>query len=879
MVERALAKVFVEKERRKRKNSMRRSNKSQLLISSLLLLMSLAGGGVVRADESLTGVGSFLKKHCYTCHGADKQKGEHRFDTLSTDLTNVKALETWQNILDQLNLGEMPPKKQPRPDAAELSEIIDSLTAHLKRAYAQRRSTGAQTVMRRLNRYELRSTLRDLLYLEGHYDFRPDTVAKLEDRFGNGRPTWSSNDPTREFPADELEEGFDNIGDRLVVSDFLLKLIISAVEDCLDIATHFEKNPKLETRRFAGHIRTKGPNAGLQVWSREINSDFDAIFQRYREPGASTGATGRVAPDEIAGVGVGLSTRYRITIEASAHNQKHPWGELIKSKQDEPILLGLHMADSKRGGLHEGNPTSRKLTEWALAGDGNRRTYTFETWLDASWTPWVGWENAPYDRGLRPSRLVEKYLPGAYRPKPDNKAPKEEKQAYEPDMGKALLRAGYRGPHVRIYSMTIEPLLASWPPKSHVFLYGDGDEAKIEEVILRFAQRAYRGPVQAEEVARYVQLVESQLANGRSRPEALRAGYTAMIASPRFYYLQESQGRLNSYEIASRLSYFLWSSMPDEILFRLAAADKLTDPLVVSEQVDRMLDDPKAAAFVRRFTQRWLRLDKLGAMPPEKAKFGIYWHRQLESQILAQTDAFFADLVKTNGPIRNLIDSDYTFLNERVAFILYNRDDVWGDGFRKVKLNDSRRGGIFTQPSVMTATANSVDTSPVVRGVWVLENVLGTPPAPPPPDVEPLAPDLRGAKTIREQLELHRKVEACNSCHRKIDPLGFAMESFDPMGRWREIYPETKQKIDPSATLSTGQKIDDILAFKKMLMARQKDVTRCLCEKLLTYGSGRLLEPTDRGEVDRILAELDQQGNRLRDLIQLVVRSEVFLTK
>ncbi|MFP6657835.1 MAG: DUF1588 domain-containing protein, partial [Pirellulales bacterium] len=212
-------------------------------------------------------------------------------------------------------------------------------------------------------------------------------------------------------------------------------------------------------------------------------------------------------------------------------------------------------------------------------------------------------------------------------------------------------------------------------------------------------------------------------------------------------------------------------------------------------------------------------------------------------------------------------------------FILYNRDDVWGDGFRKVKLNDPRRGGIFTQPSVMTATANSVDTSPVVRGVWVLENVLGTPPAPPPPDVEPLAPDLRAAKTIREQLELHRKVEACNSCHRKIDPLGFAMESFDPMGRWREIYPETKQKIDPSATLSTGQKIDDILAFKKMLMARQKDVTRCLCEKLLTYGSGRLLEPTDRGEVDRILAELDQQGNRLRDLIQLVVRSEVFLTK
>ncbi|MDA1141568.1 MAG: DUF1592 domain-containing protein [Planctomycetota bacterium] len=835
---------------------------------------------LAHADDSLNRVKPFLERHCFDCHGPDLQKGDYRFDTLKTDLTDVKTLETWQNILDQLNLGEMPPKKKPRPAIEETTPVIDALTARLKLAYAERKSTGRQTVIRRLNRFELRSTLRDLLYLEGHSDFRPDTVAKLEDRYGNGHATWNSNDPTREFPADEVEEGFDNIGQRLVMSDFLLKLMITAVEQSLIVATHFEEKPKFETKRFAGHIRNQGPNACLESWSREINPGFDAIFQRYREPGASTGAAGRVAPDEVARKGVGASGRYRITIEASALNQRHPWGELIKSKQDEPMLLGLHMADSVRGGLHEGNPTSRKLTQWEMPDDGSKQTYTFETWLEGSWTPWVGWENAPYDRRVQPSHLVEKYLPEAYRPRPKNDAPKEEKQAYEPDMAKALLKAGYKGPHLRIYSMTIEPLIESWPPQSHVFLYGSSDETEVRELILRFAQRAFRTPVKAEEVARYVQLVEAQLKMGLTRPEALRAGYTAVLASPRFYYLQESQGRLNSYEIATRLSYFLWSSMPDEELFALAAADKLNDPAVLGEQVDRLLDDPKAAAFSRHFTERWLRLDKLGSMPPDRSgPFRFYWDRQLEPMMIAQTDVFFADLVKTNGPIHLLIDSDYTFMNERVASLLYGREDVWGDGFRKVSLNDPRRGGIFTQPSVMTASANGVDTSPVIRGVWVLENVLGTPPAPPPPDVEPLAPDLRGATTIREQLEKHRKVPTCNSCHHKIDPMGFAMENFDPVGRWRDIYPDTKLKIDPSSTMSTGGTVEDVVAFKKMLISRKDQVARCLTEKMLTYASGRILEPTDRGQVDDIVEKLKAKGDGLRDLVHLVARSDLFLTK
>ena len=848
-------------------------------LSRLLVWLAVGGLGSVQADDALSRLRPFLRKHCVMCHGSQVQKNDLRLDNLGTNLDDRRTLETWQDILDQLNLGDMPPDKAMQPTAEQLADTVDLLTAVLAKTYAERKSTGAQTVIRRLNRIELRNTLRDLLYLEGPV-FHSVGTAKLEDSSGNGRAVRKSTDPIRNFPEDEHEQGFDNIGQRLVMSDFLLKLIITAAEESLALATHSKQRPKVNTRRFAGHIRTQGPNPGLESWSRAINPDYDAIFQRYREPGASTGGSGRVTANVLAARGVGVAARYRITIEASAHNRQHPWGELIQIRSDEPFLLGLHMADARRGGLNEGNPTSRQLTQWSLPDDGRSHSYAFETWLDATWTPWLGWENGPYDRGLRASKLVQKYLPESWKPKPANTAPQQVKQAYEPEMGAALLKAGYRGPHIRIHSLTVEPLIESWPPRSHTFLYGSGGETEITEHVSRFAQRAFRRPVASQQLARYVKLVESQMQQGLNQTDALQVGYTAILASPRFYYLQEQPGPLDNYGIASRLSYFLWSSMPDERLFQLAAAGKLSESAVLAAQVDRMLGDPKAAAFFHRFPQRWLRLDQLGGMPPERSgPFRIYWDRQLESQMVAQTDAFFADMVRHNRPIPLLIDSNYTFMNERVAFLLYGRDDVWGDAFRKVQLKDSRRGGMLTQPSVMTATANGVDTSPVVRGVWLLENVLGTPPAPPPPDVEPLAPDLRGKLTIREQLQAHRSNVTCNACHRKIDPLGFAMENFDPIGRWRDVYPSTRLRVDSASTLSSGERIADIVALKKNLLSRQHQVIRCLCEKMLTYASGRMLEPVDRGQVNQIVNTLQERGNGMRDLIRLVVQSELFLSK
>ncbi len=861
---------------------------SQLLTHSQVLPHAFSTSQVAAAApdtpaKSLEQLRPFLRRHCQECHGPMRQANDLRFDNLGLDLSHPDTLAAWQGIVDQLNSGAMPPRGKQRPEPVELAAAIRLLTAELKAAYARLESTGGRTVMRRLNRLELRNTLRDLLYLEGAADFRPDVMVKLEDRNGDGVARWTSDDPTREFPADELDDGFDTIGHRLVMSDFLLRKALNAAEYSLDLATHRGPRPILEPRTFTSPIRTDGPHGDLQQFAREFLPECDCLFQRYREPGAATGGLGRIAPSAIAQTGVAIRGRYRITVEASAHHQRHPWQALIKSRPDESMLLGLHMIDSRLGALSDDNPKSIKLTEWEVPADGQRREFTFETAIDARWLPWLGWENAPYDRGLTPSKLVQAFLPDAFQPLPRN-APEEVRRQYEPDMARKLFAAGYAGPHLRVYRLTIEPVEPAWPPRSHTALYGATGAEPIDDLIRAFARRAFRRDLSADEVARYVSLVESQFPTGDGKPteetraEALRVGYAAILASPRFYYLNENEGPLDGFALASRLSYFLWSSLPDEELLSLAAAGTLTDATVLRRQVDRLLDDPRSAAFTRRFTSRWLRLYKLGTMPPPG---GFYYHRQMEGEMLKQTDAFFAHLVRTNGPIREIVDSDYTFLNERMAQWIYQRDDVWGDGFRKVAARAPHGGGLLTMPAIMTATANGVDTSPVVRGVWLLEAILGTPPAPPPPDVEPLSPDLRGAKTIRDQLAAHRSQEACAACHRRIDPFGFPFENFDELGLWRTRYRDGRGPlaIDPSAELPDGSKVDDIAGLKRALIARESQIVRHLAECLLAYSSGRRLELSDRAEIDRVVDDVAASGNRLRDLIRRVASSRVFREK
>ena len=994
------------------------------------LLLLLCAPGLLFGNP-LERAQPFLEHHCYDCHGSEKQKGDLRFDTLGNDLTEIENLEIWQGILDQLNLGEMPPRKAPQPKQKEVIPIVNLLSGELTKAYEQARSTGGQTILRRLNRHELRNTLRDLLYLNGAH-YRPDAAgSRLIDNNGNGSVERTGRDPLRFFPEDEAEDGFFNIGDNLVMSDFLLKLTLNAVEETLAEATHLEPRPDVETRRFAGHL-IKGRGGHLiETASRELNPDFDLIMTGYE-------VQGRLSPTDLRG-GVGVGARYRITVEASAHNKdQHPWEEMTKLEDKDPFQLCLNIADTKNGGL--AGITSTPLALWSVPPDGKAHTFSHEVWIDETWTPWIGWENGPNSRPFRGEGILKKFHPELLTERPDKKIDKEAHESWPLDMAKKLLVNGrYPGPHLRVHSLTLEPLINTWPPQSHTNLYGKGTgtEAEIRRLMKSFATRAFRRPISNAEIEPFVQLVLRQqvdpvvemeggiqdltyrvydgkwgklpefdqlnpiaqgklptgyldikvaqrkeyygivfegkinaptageytlemasddgariLINGNkvvehdglhgqelrkgkvtlkkgphdirveylafgqpngfragwtepgsnharlsvdslrqknnqkqkkdSLPSLIRAmqdGYASILCSPQFLYLKEKPGLLDDFAIASRLSYFLWSSMPDAKLFELARAGKLHEPSELDRQIERMLKDPKAAAFIRHFTSAWLRLDKLGKMPPSGGDYQFYKNLKVEPMLLKQVTTYFEDILTTNGRIAQFIDSDYTYMNQVLGKWIYRREDIRGARLRKVKLNDPRRGGIFTQPGIMTATANGVDTSPVIRGTWVLENVLGTPPQPPPPDIEPLPTDTRDAVTIRERLDLHRRNESCASCHAKIDPMGFAFENFDVVGRWRDRYRGVNEPIDTTSITTTGREIADIVDFKKMLKEREPRIVQCLTEKMLTYATGRRLEATDRGEINRIIRDLGKNQNRLRDLVHLVVKSDLFLNK
>ena len=843
-----------------------------------LLAALLTCVGIARADNATKALKPFLKQYCFECHGPEKQKGDYRFDTLGNDLADLNSLETWQNILDQLNLGDMPPKKSTQPHAIESAKVIAALTPALQQAYAARKSTGGEAVIRRLNKFELRNTLRDLFYIN-HPDFEPTVVSGLYDFNGNGITAQKTIEPTRSFQDDQEAHGFDTVGDELVMSDFLLKMLIGAAEETIDMATHDKPRKPFEAETFTAPICTKTLHGdSLGKYQRAKGDPYDEVFQRWNR-------YNRIGPDKYHG-GMRRPARYRITVELSAHNPKEgAWGNWTvreghlrhqgRASPDEPFEVGLYVERFE----HQRGPRHRRVTNWTLPGDGRKKQFSFETWIDEPWSAWIGWENGPYFRHNAWHILLEQWYPDEYA-KIDRKT-----KGYKKDVAEVLFRKGYLGPTLRVHSFRIEPVPSQWPPESHTALYGEGpiEQANLKKLFHAFAERAYRRPVAPNELKPYIELVAKLEAEGNSRQQAIKGAYIAILCSPDFVYLRQNPGRLDDFALASRLSYFLWSSMPDETLMRLARAGQLSDRGELRRQTERMLKDPKAAAFTRHFPERWLKLYELGQMPPDqRGAYGAYF--RVKDDLVPQVDAYFRDVLERNGPIRELIDSDYTFMNNRLGELIY-KQKVVGEHLRRVSLADPRRGGLLTMPAVMTVTANGVDTSPIVRGVYVLENILGTPPPPPPPDVEPLSPDLRGAKTLKEQLAAHRDQQACISCHQKIDPMGFALESFDPIGRWRDHYPKLDKKakqgppIDTAAVLPNGNEVSDLGDLKSLLLQREPLVVRCLTEKLLTYATGRRLEPVDRGEVNRILADLNKNDNRLRDLVHRVVQSDLFLNK
>ncbi|MEM0970337.1 MAG: DUF1592 domain-containing protein, partial [Verrucomicrobiota bacterium] len=410
------------------------------------------------------------------------------------------------------------------------------------------------------------------------------------------------------------------------------------------------------------------------------------------------------------------------------------------------------------------------------------------------------------------------------------------------------------------------------------------------DVLLRFTEAAFRRPTNQSDVAPYLNLMRQSIQEGRTGREALKVAMKAILVSPDFLYLKErvrESGRIQGHELANRLSYFLWSSLPDEELFSLAKRGELVKPMVRREQARRMLADPKAETFLEGFGESWLRLDKLGSMPPDSTKFGDYYDLGYGELFRQETDEFLRYMMSENRPIEEFLRSDYAFVNETLAGH-YGIQGVHGVHFRKVRLEpEHKRGGLLGQASIQTLTANGVDTSPVVRGIWVLESILGTPPAPPPPDVEPLDGDTRGARTIRDRLEKHRKVETCADCHAKIDPYGFPFEFYDAIGgyrdqylrgrRWvprnREIVRHPGAKVDGRGELGTGEVFHHLSGLQTVLLQRKDQFKYALVEKLMTYATGRKMTFRDHAALEAIA---EKNANGFQSLILEVVGSRTF---
>ena len=465
----------------------------------------------------------------------------------------------------------------------------------------------------------------------------------------------------------------------------------------------------------------------------------------------------------------------------------------------------------------------------------------------------------------------------------------------------------YPNPGLEIGEIAISGPLEKWPPPSRKQLLGDveleeGTVADAEQIIARCLPRLFRRPVDEDEVSFHLDLVRSAMDSGGSFQDGLRLTLKTALCCPEFLFLDESgdesgDERVASHALAARLSYFLWSSTPDDELLRLADRDELRDPQVLQQQVERLLRDPRSKAFAINFTGQWLDLRDIDFTAPDEKLFPEF-DELLKISMVSETEAFFQEVLDKDLSIVNFIDSDFVMLNERLA-AHYGIEGVRGQTIRKVTLpGDSIRGGVMTQGSVLKVTANGTNTSPVLRGSWVMENLLGVHPSVPPPNVPAIEPDTRGALTLAQQLAKHRDQQSCAVCHDKIDPPGFALENFNAIGGWRQNYRTTgdgerpalrrapftfnyvRYKIGPPVDAS-GETADntpfhDVRDFKKWMLGDKPAIATGLTRKLMIYGLGRRMGFADRDPVQQIVESAKDQDYGFRDLIHLVVQSKLF---
>ncbi|MFO0868469.1 MAG: DUF1592 domain-containing protein [Pirellulales bacterium] len=782
-----------------------------------------ASRGVLAADAPVPEFGRevrpFVERYCLGCHGAKDPQAEMSLDRFRDSPTMVKSRKLWFNVVKLVRAGEMPPDDQPQPKPDEVEAFAKAVQAIFDHADRTAKPDPGRVTMRRLNRVEYRHTIRDLVGV----DF----------------------DPTEDFPADDIGHGFDNIGDVLTLSPVLLERYLAAAESILSRAILPQPPPPPKRHLSSRYSEPAGPNIALEGNYRPLQSAGDTPL--------------------LSGP---FHTQY----------QWDPSGEYVfrtrvyaKREGNAPVRIAVLLTTKGSEGAASDDEVA------ALSGHAVS--------------------------GLRPLRILGTFDVTANNPQQGQVI--EVRVPPVPDRQRlaiALLKPAADQPPVTLY---VEYLALEGPldtrPESHRRLLavtpGRSQEEQTREVLTRFVTRAYRRPAESKEIDRLAQLVAKAQADGDNWEAALQLALQAVLCSPKFLFRVELDDRpeapetrpLDDFQLASRLSYFLWSSMPDDELFGHAQAGTLNANL--EAQVRRMLQDPRSDSLVRNFALQWLQVKRLESFAPDARLFPRFSER-LRSAMLRETELFVASVMREDRSILELLDADYTFLNESLArhYGIVDTEGnlagqqpqrtggkpIRGDEFQRVALQGRTRGGLVTQASILAVTSNPTRTSPVKRGRWILEQLLGEPPPIPPPNVPELPNDEKAVAgaSLRERLEIHRRNPTCANCHEKMDPLGFALENYDAIGGFRTR--DGSFDIDPAGRLPDGTTFQGPEDLKTILRERKGLFSRCLIEKMLTYALGRGVEYYDRPTVEKIAAELEAGDYRFSRVVLGIVSSEPF---
>jgi Protein of unknown function (DUF1592)/Protein of unknown function (DUF1588)/Protein of unknown function (DUF1587)/Protein of unknown function (DUF1585)/Protein of unknown function (DUF1595)/Planctomycete cytochrome C len=759
---------------------------------------------------------ALLAKYCVTCHNDRAKTGGLTLETIDTANAPANA-EIWEKVIRKLRVGAMPPAGMPKPSPSDVSAFLAFLETSLDRAYAANPNPGRAT-LHRLNRSEYSNSIRDLLALDV--------------------------DASSLLPPDDESYGFDNNADVLGVSPVLLERYVSA-------------------SRKVSRMAVGDPTQGAVAQTFRTRPD---LSQDKRVEGLPLGTRGGL----LMHYNFPLDGKYTVKV-VLARNTVDVIRGLEEAHQIEILVDGARVFLATVGGTSDTealvkNPAeARMLIEARLQAripvKAGPRTVAV-TFLQ---------KDAAED-----DYILEPFLRTTLDPV---------NEAGLPHIDQVVISGPYNatGPgdtpsRRKIFSCT--PANAS-PANS------SDDVGCAKKILSTLARSAYRRPITPTDTETLLSFYQSGRNQGGSFDAGIERALRLILSSPEFVFRFErdpstvaagASYRIDDLELASRLSFFLWSSIPDDELLNLASANKLSDPATLNREVRRMLSDSRSQALATNFAAQWLYLRNLKNFAPDPNEFPDF-DDNLRQSLLTETEMFFGSIVNEDRNVLDLLNADYTFVNERLAQH-YGIANVYGPRFRRVTLPDDARRGLLGQGSILTVTSYATRTSPVLRGKWILTNILGTPPPAPPPNVPPLKENKDGGTvlSVRERLEEHRKSPACASCHKIMDPLGFALENFDATGQWRSKS-EDGAPIDASGVLLDGSKVDGPVTLLAALMSRPDVFVSTLTEKLMTYALGRGVDYNDMPEIREIVAKAAADHYRFSDLVTGIVKSPEFRMK